>query len=208
MWNASGKAESSGPPPSRPAEADHASEDDRLQIERVLAGETDAFAPLIEKYRRQVFRIVASMVAAKDIEEVGHEVFIRAFKDLGGYSGRAPFGHWLSKVTVRTCYDFWRKMRRERHVAVSAEHFAVLESELLAETRIDASAVERAEDLVEWALGHLKPQDRAAFSLLYIEEMSMKEVAEAMGWSVAQVKMRSFRARHLLRRLLATRGGK
>ncbi len=174
-------------------------------IERVISGDVAAFEDIVHSYSDHVFRIVANMVSSQDVEEVAQEVFIRVFTDLTGYRKSAPFEHWLSRVTVRTCYDYWRRYRRQRVVPVSDDQLQLLEQEAAQLDRSDTAAVERAKELLDWALGHLKPQDRLAFSLLYLEEMSMKELGEMLGWSVAQVKIRSFRARQALRKQLTAK---
>ena len=177
-------------------------EDERQIIKKVLAGDSAAFAEIVRLHRPHVFKIVANMVSWPEIEEVAHEVFIRAYKHLPGYRSTAPFEHWLSKVAVRTCYDYWRRRRRQKVTPVSDEELQALEREVSRLDRFEVQAVERARELLDWALDHLGPADRLAFSLLYLEEMSMKEVAGALGWSIPQVKMRSFRARRLLRKRL------
>lgn len=171
-------------------------------LQRVLSGETSAFEEIILNYKPHVFKIVSNMVASQDIEEVAHEAFIRAFKDLASFRGDAPFEHWLARVTVRTCYDYWRRERRQRVVSLSDTELDALERQSSVANMSEESAISRAKDLLDTALNVLSPSDRLAFSLLYLEGMSMKEVAEYMGWSIAQVKIRSFRARHKLRSML------
>ena len=174
-------------------------------IRRILGGETQAFAELVRDYSAHVFMIVSHMVSSQEVEEVAHEVFIRAFRDLSGYRAEAPFEHWLSKIAVRTCYDYWRKQRRQKVSAVPEERLAVLEREAQELTSNENAAVERAKELLDWAFSHLTPEDRLVFSLLYLDDMSMKEAAQMLGWSVARVKIRSYRARQLMRKRLQNR---
>ena len=182
--------------------------DERRIARRILSGDYDAFEELIQRYKPYVFKIVAGMVAAPDVEEVAHETFIRVFKGLSAYRGEAPFQHWLSKVTVRTCYDYWRQRKPVPVVALSDDQIRALELEVASLRIAEEGAVERAKEIVDWALNHLSPPDRLAFSLLYLEEMSMKEVGQTLGWSLAQVKIRSYRARKKLRKLLKTELGR
>lgn len=177
-------------------------EDEWQTIQKVVSGDAAAFADIIRLHRAHVFKIVTNMVSSQDVEEVAHEVFIRVFKDLSGYRRVAPFEHWLSKVTVRTCYDYWRRQRRQRITSVSDEQLQILEGEVARLNRTETGAVNRAKELLDWGLASLTPQDRLAFSLLYLEDMSMKEVAQILNWSLAQVKIRSYRARQALRRRL------
>src|SRR5205085_8070007 len=81
-------------------------------IRRVIAGEVDLFEELILRYQQQVGRIVAGHVRREMVEEVSHEVFVRAYTSLRTYAFRTPFPHWLSRIAVRTCYDAWRASAR------------------------------------------------------------------------------------------------
>jgi RNA polymerase sigma-70 factor (ECF subfamily) len=171
-------------------------------IKNAASGQVSAFEALVQFYKPHVFKIVANMVATQDVEEVAQEAFIRVYKDLPSFKAKSPFQHWLSKVTVRTCYDYWRKERKRKIVPVPELELQNLARELSGLDQMEHQAVERAKEILDWALGHLNPQDRLAFSLLYLEERSMKDVGQILGWSLAQVKMRSFRARHVLRKLL------
>ena len=168
----------------------------------MLAGDVNAFEELVHAHKAHVFKIAAGIVGADEVEEVAHEVFIKAFKDLSGYRKKAPFEHWLARVTVRTCCDFWRRKRRDRLMPVSMEDLSFLEDRALKAERVESSAAQRARDLLERVLQHLAPEDRLAFTLLYLEERPMKEVALELDWSVARVKIRSFRARRTLRKVL------
>lgn len=62
-----------------------------------------------------------------------------------------------------------------------------------------------ASEVLDWALGHLSAEDRMAIELVYLEGMSGKETAELLGWSTANVKIRTFRARKKLRKLLSAK---
>lgn len=181
------------------------SDEDWQIVEKVLAGDIEAFEWIIKKHKSQVFKIVSAMVDSQEVEEVAHQAFIRAFRDLATYRRKAPFAHWMSKVTVRTCYDYWRRVRSNRVQIASEEKMKFFEAASSNLLRCEMGAVERAHDLVDWALSHLKPQDRLAFTLIYLEDMSLKEVSATLGWSVIQLKMRSFRARNALRKLLKER---
>ncbi|MGH7229078.1 MAG: RNA polymerase sigma factor, partial [Nitrospiraceae bacterium] len=110
--------------------------DDLEIIQRVLQGETDQFAELIARYQQHVARIVNRHVPADRVAEVAHDVFVRAYGGLPGYSGQAPFEHWLSRVAVTTCHHFWRTVRREELPvsALTEEHQQWMEHVLAAES--------------------------------------------------------------------------
>jgi RNA polymerase sigma-70 factor (ECF subfamily) len=127
---------------------------------------------------------------------------------LPGFKQEGSFRQWLSAIAVRTCYDFWRKRYRSRELPMSDltdSHQAWLEKTL--SNQSDKSFHEKgsekeARELLYWALSKLSARDRMVIELVYLEGLSVKEAAGLLGWSVANVKVRSFRSRKKLETLL------
>ena len=180
-------------------------------INRVLQGEVECFAELIDRYQQHVTKIVNRHVPSDHVAEVAHDVFVRAFSGLAGFSTGVPFEHWLSGIAVRTCYDFWRaKSLEDMPVsAFTAEHDAWIDQVLADES--DASFQEQVKrrettDILQRALQRLSPENRLVLTLVHLEGHSVREAAQLLGWSVVNVKVRAHRARHALRRLLREKG--
>ena len=178
--------------------------DDEI-ISRILDGNVDDFETLIFRYGALVQTIVKRHVPIQDIEDTAQDAFIRAFQSLPSYQGRGGgFKSWLSSIAVRTCYDFWRNAYRSREVPISSitgEHVKWLEtifSEESRQTLLEKGALDEARELLEWALGKMSAEDRMVIELVYLEGLSGKEAAQLLGWSLANVKVRSFRARKKL----------
>ncbi len=178
--------------------------DDTEIIERVLHGEIDRFGDLITQHRQHVLKIVTGHVPADQAAEVAHDVFVRAYRSLSRFSRQVPFEHWLSRLAVRTCYDFWRAHRRA-DVPVStltADQAEWLDRALAAESDAQfRDEVDRRESLevLEWALAQLSPENRLVLTLVYLEGRSVREAADLLGWSMVNVKVRCHRARQKLR---------
>lgn len=174
-----------------------------------MDGNIDAFALLLTRYKNHVVRIVNRHVPYDDVEETAHDVFIRAYQSLPTYSGKGSVVQWISSIAVRACHDFWRKRYRTRELPMSSlseKHREWLESVSL--NTSDQSFRKRGEqeearDVLAWALNKLSAEDRMIVELVYLEGLSVKEAAELLGWSAANVKIRSFRTRKKLRGLLA-----
>ncbi len=179
-------------------------------IERILAGEVDAFELMLVRYREYVFGIVMKHVPENDVEEVAHDVFVRAYQSLPTYKYKGAFKYWLSRITVRTCYDYWRNRYR-----VHEQPFSTLDERQInwvkRYTQISHNAAQEkmtssceARELLEWAMDRLSPEDRMVLELIHIEMYPVKEAANMLGWSAANVKVRAFRARRKLRKTLDT----
>ncbi len=172
--------------------------DERL-VRSALDGDDEAFAELVRRHKGGVLRIAARFARnAAELEDLGQETFLRAFRDLRAFRGEAPFGHWLSRVAVRACYDVLRK-RRAGERDVSLELLPVPLPDPASEGDLTA---ERARLILDQALARLSPEDRLIVTLLELEDRPVREVAALTGWSESRVKVRAFRARKALRRII------
>ncbi len=188
----------------------HKGEEDTLNIRRILAGDPRAFEVLVRKYEAEVHRIVAHKVPYDDVAEVAHEVFIRVYKSLAGFRQEGSFRRWITTIAMRTCHDFWRDRYRNertvRYVANEFRHPAQGRDRCGRSDQVPRApdAVARAEDrnLLNRAFAHLGATDRMILLLRYFDGYSAKETANLLGLSVANVKVRSFRARKKLRGIL------
>jgi len=174
-------------------------------IAAVRQGDTASFEPLVAKYQPRVFATARRYARREsEVEDIVQEVFIKAFQKLPGFRGEAPFEHWLMRLTVRTCYDFLRvhQRRRESVFADLADEESVWLERFAAQPDQARETAAAARALINRILDQLTPEARLVITLLEIEERSVKEIAALTGWSVPTVKIRAFRARRAMRKLL------
>ena len=178
-------------------------------IRRVLAGDTNAFEALLIKYQGYVLRLIGRHAPPDCVVELAQEAFIRAFQSLKTIRRKESFKFWLSSVAHRTCYDFWRKRYRSPEVTFS--HLSEEQThrlnrkirEISEEKWVNRKKQKDATELLDWLLGKLKPADRMVMELIYLEGRTVKETAELLGWSTANVKVRTFRIRQKLKRMVS-----
>ena len=176
-------------------------------VEAALRNDDEAACELV----RRLYPLVAKLVRAHRPRRTAEEdlcqmIFIKVFQKLSQFSGKVPLGHWVSRIAVNTCLNQIEaeKARPElRYADLSEEEQAVVEN-------LAASAREPAPDerfasrqLVEHLLGLLKPVERLAIDLLYLQGRSVEEIRKITGWSAALVKVRTFRARQKMKDQLA-----
>src|SRR5574340_22624 len=89
-------------------------------IKRILHGNIDEFELLLKRYQDFVFNIVKKHIPPQMVEEIASNVFIRVYNSLATFTGGTPFKHWLSKIAVRTCYDYWREQYKSQEIAMSS----------------------------------------------------------------------------------------
>jgi RNA polymerase sigma-70 factor (ECF subfamily) len=175
-------------------------------IAAVIRGDTASFEPLIKKYQPRVFATARRYARREsEVEDIVQEVFIKAFQKLGGFRGEAPFEHWLMRLAMRTCYDFLRAHQRNRETSFT--ELSQPETDWLDQFVVEPDAAdehaEAARQLIGRILARLSPSARLVITLLEIEERPVKEIAQITGWSVPLVKVRAFRARAEMRKILA-----
>ena len=175
-------------------------------IAAVLNGDVASFEPLVQKYSPRVFATARRYARREDeVQDIVQEIWMKAFQKLASFRGEAPFEHWLMRLAVRTCYDFLRAHQRNRESSFT--DLTEPEDDWLERFAADpASAPEdaaAAKQLIDRALEQLSPPARMVVTLLEIEDRPVKEIAQLTGWSVPLVKVRAFRARAELRKILA-----
>ncbi|HSY75109.1 MAG TPA: RNA polymerase sigma factor [Dongiaceae bacterium] len=175
-------------------------------IAAVLKGDAASFEPLVAKYSPRVFATARRYARREsEIEDIAQEVWLKAFDKLKSFRGEAPFEHWLMRMTVRTCYDFLRGHQRNRESTFSelSEPENDWLERFVAAPETATDNADAAKLLVGRILEKLSPQARLVITLLEIEDRSVKEIAQLTGWSVPLVKVRAFRARGEMRKILA-----
>ena len=172
------------------------------------AGDESAFAQLFDRHRRRVTAIAGRFFQQPaQLEEIVQESFTKAYFALGDFAHykEDSFVSWLARIAFNTCYDELRKQSRNREQSLSAitDGDRQLIRALVAgssTTTLEATTINR--DLANKLLQLLSADDRLVLVLLDVEGLSVAEIAHLMKWSSPKVKVRVFRARADLRRLL------
>lgn len=177
--------------------------DDAELLQRIRAGSTDDFAELVRRHETRVLAILHRYERdAQRAEDLAQETFIKAWRALDQFDGRAPFEHWLSRVAVRTALDHLRREKRHKNEVPLPE---------LGEDALDwlRSPEEKSEldargaaEVLERALRRLPPADRVVITMQELEGRSVREIAAALGVSGIAVRVRAVRARAKLKRAL------
>jgi RNA polymerase sigma-70 factor (ECF subfamily) len=175
-------------------------------VRRARAGDEPAFAEIMRRYSPRVFRVAGRFFRRREqAEEAAQEVFLKAFTQLDSYEGRGSLEGWLTRIATNTCLNLLRSAKRRPELTaaeLTTDESTWLDRRLAAAATEQQQTVERslvAADLTDRVLETLNPEDRLVLMMLDGEEASVKEVAEATGWSVAKVKVRAFRARRQMR---------
>jgi RNA polymerase sigma-70 factor (ECF subfamily) len=170
------------------------------------AGDESAFAEIVRRYSPRVFSVASRFFRQRSlVEEAAQEVFLKAYTQLESFEGRGSFEGWLTRIATNTCLNMIRSSKRRPELTVSDltdDEQSWLDQQQSAGDGGAQASVENslvAADLADRLLAVLPPEDQQALLMIDGEDASIKEVAEATGWSESKVKVRAFRARKKLR---------
>src|SRR6202030_2566467 len=189
---------------------EHDNFDEQDCLYRIEQGDEVAARELLRHFHPFVLKLVRAHLPRRVSEEdLVQMIFIKIFHKLNQYTGRMPLEHWISRIAVNTCLNALKaeKIRPEWRLGDFTEEIAA-SIEKLAATEIDTASnddVTTAKKLVAALLAQLSPEDRLVVTLLHLEEKSVEEIHALTGWSRSVIKVRAFRARAKMKRMLGQR---
>lgn len=188
-------------------------EDELRLLQRLQAGDTEAFETLFQRYSPKVSQQVMHLLGnASEAEEVLQEVFLTVYEKARTFRGDAAFSTWLYRLTANAALSRLRYHRRHPHVSLD-EHLPSFRDDghHLLRPVVDWSAdleddiaMAEIQRLLRQAIETLAPLDKAVVVMSDLEELSNREIGTILGLSVPAVKARLHRARLCLRGQLAT----
>ena len=169
---------------------------DHAIIQEVQAGDTEAYARLVDRHYDRCIRIALRILGNReDAEEATQDAFLRAFRALGGYEDRERFSPWLTRILVNQCRTMLARVQRREAVF---SDLALADAELFT----DLEAPEESWPDLQRALAQLPPDQREAIVLRYADDLTYDEMARVTGAGASALKMRVQRAFARLRVLL------
>lgn len=165
-------------------------QEENALINRVLSGESEAYARLVDHYKTYAFTIAMKVLNNRpEAEEAAQDAFVKAYRYLKNFNREARFSTWLYRIVFNTSISYKRKVRQT--LASIENHDQPVE---------EGSGMEKTDRqaFVTMAMEQLNDADRLAIQLYYLKEFSMEEVAEMTGQNMNTLKVRVHRARQRL----------
>jgi RNA polymerase sigma-70 factor (ECF subfamily) len=174
---------------------------DREVIARVIAGDTEAFAILVDRYHDRLARSAFHLLGSEaDAEEAVQDAFVRAFRALASYQDRELFGAWIMRILVNRCRT--RLVRDKRREETTEAWIREVNEPFEAPDHL------AMRDELAHALALLPTEQREAVVLRYANELDYEEMASITGAGISALKMRVKRGCERLRAILeASRAG-
>ncbi len=181
--------------------------DEQSCLRRIADGDENAARELLRHFHSFVERLVRAHLPRRMSEEdLIQMIFIKIFQNLETYSGKVPLQHWISRIAVNTCLNELRaEKRRPEWRLADFDREASAAIERLARTEVDLASPDDervAKELLNRMLTQLSPEDRLLVTLLHLEERSVQEIHHLTGWSRTAIKVRAFRARAKMKKML------
>ena len=168
-------------------------------ISRVLRGEQQAFAELVNRYQNFVFTITLRYTDNReDAEEIAQDIFVKAYRSLADFRGASKFSTWLYTIVTTSCITFLRKKKLETR---SLDDEKVFEQADNQNSGFTANQIEQKSKvaMVNDAIKLLSPDDAKIITLFYKGEQSLEEIGVIIGMEPNTVKVKLHRARQRLK---------
>lgn len=167
--------------------------EDLMYVERVKKGDTASFRFLVDKYQDMAFTIAFKILKnSGDAEDAAQEGFVKAYQQIHRFEGRSKFSTWLYTVMYRSAID---KTHQKRFLKMEA-----LDQGRQADDNTPARKLMAEEQsmLVKKAVDALPPTESLLITLFYMNDCSVKEIADISGLTEVNIKVKLFRARKTL----------
>jgi RNA polymerase sigma factor (sigma-70 family) len=180
----------------------HAEAGDNEIISRVLQGDQQIFAELVNRYRHLVFTVALRYTANReDAEEIAQDVFVKAYRSLADFRHDSKFSTWLYAITTNTCITF---LRKKKIITYSLDNEKIFDLANNTGTIHEEAEHKSKAGLMNRVIRLLNADDAIIITLFYKGEQSLEEIGRIMGITSNTAKVKLHRARKRLKEKLET----
>lgn len=177
---------------------------DRAIIEKIVGGNTDAFAVLVDQYKDMVYTLGLRMLKNREeAEEVSQDTFIKVFKSLDKFRGKSKLSTWIYRVAYNTCLDRLKK-NKEANNTVPIDAYTEYQVKTI-DNALDAIEAQEQKQVIQDCIQMLSSADSFLLTLFYFEELSLDEISKIVNLQANNVKVKLYRARKNLAKILAVK---
>ena len=176
-------------------------QDEKELLAQIISGQTERYAVLVERYQRLVFTLALRMLKSReDAEEVTQDVFVKAYKKIDSFKGDSKFSSWLYRITYNASLDMLSRKRKQ-------PSFSDIDHLQDANRAQDSSILDTIEktsqqQLLKKCIAQLDAEEAFLITIYYYEEQSIAEIAQITELTESNVKIKLYRGRKKLAKLL------
>ena len=165
-----------------------------IHIKRVLEGDRNEFAFLVDKYKTMVYSLALRLVKDREeAEEISQDAFVKAYQSLASFKGQAKFSSWLYRIVYNTAIS---RLRQKPASRISLDDTNISETLYVDSQRnYDTLTIEDRKRYLEKALDALESDEKMFVILYYYEERELEDIASIAGLTKTNTKVKLFRAR-------------
>ena len=177
--------------------------DDREEIyhiNRVKAGDKEAFSLVVEKYRDMVYTICLRMLTVEaDAADAAQEVFVKVYRSIAGFQEKSKFSTWIYRITYNHCISVIRKKVKVIDLVNELPDGDMNEGDV---SGLDLISAEERKHYLNMAIEALPETDAVVVTLFYYDELSLDEIAEVTGLSSGNIRIKLHRSRKKMYQVL------
>jgi RNA polymerase sigma-70 factor, ECF subfamily len=170
---------------------------DEIIVERALTGDAEAFGEIVQRWERRIFALTYGMLGREeDARDATQETFLAAFRNLRGFRGEAKVSSWLHRIAVNQCISRQRRSKVRSEAALDDEHEKHASSFLTSVSYSPARVAEGRQETiaVRRAINSLPVELRQVVVMKEFEELTFREIADALDLPLSTVKSRLYTA--------------
>lgn len=175
-------------------------ENDLAYINRIQEGDLAEFSKLVDKYKGMVYAVALKLLGnPADAEDIAQESFIKAYQQIGSFKRESKFSTWLYTITYRSALYHIRKN------SIDARYIDFQDNEKFesnTNTQIESLKIKEQQKFIKEAIDSLPMMEGLLVTLFYIDENSIEEISSITGLSTTNIKVKLFRARKKLKKIL------
>ncbi|UCC44469.1 MAG: sigma-70 family RNA polymerase sigma factor [Candidatus Zixiibacteriota bacterium] len=180
-------------------------EDYKQQVKAVLAGNTGAFAAIVDGHKRLVGQIVFRLAPCEaDREDLCQDIFLKVYQNLGRFRFKSKLSTWIARVAYNTCLNYIEKKRAVLYEDYAGERDTIDDCAAAGVSPHDWTMSRQASVRLCTEIDRLPPVYGLILSLYHLQDMSYAEIGQTMNLPDGTVKSYLFRARRMLRERLTT----
>jgi len=177
--------------------------DDREEIyhiNRVKAGDKEAFSLVVEKYRDMVYTICMRMLTVEvDAADAAQEVFVKVYRSIEGFREKSKFSTWIYRITYNHCISVIRKKVKVIDLVSALPDGDMNEGDV---SGLDLISAKERKHYLNMAIEALPETDAVVVTLFYYDELSLDEIAEVTGLSSGNIRIKLHRSRKKMYQVL------
>jgi len=178
--------------------------DDFTIVKKVISGERELFEILLRRYNQTLFRVIRSYLRDDDeIRDAMQNAYLKAYEKLYQFQGTAAFSTWLVRIGINEALLRLKALQREKVAFMFDASEEMINRVADKQMNAERAIIDReARQILEQAIDHLPEKYRVVYVLKEVERLSNEQVAECLGLSDSNVKVRLHRAKMLLKESL------